>query len=105
MSSDNDSDDEYYVNLRGNYCKRKIERWYINMHSNQIHGYVRSWPCNCIRKINNVILSYIDTYVVVRIGPHNYALILGEINPDYSDQWQQYMHYLKTKAPKPFIQI
>jgi hypothetical protein len=97
-------ENEYYVNLKGHYCKRTIEQWSINTQTNQIFGYVRTCH-DCVRKIDNVILAYIDTYVVVRIGPQNYALILGGIDPNFADQRTNYIEYLKTKAPRPFIQI
>lgn len=105
MNLDEESDDDvYYVNIKGNYCKRRIEQWSINTDTNQIFGYVHTCP-DCVVKVNNVILSYVDSYVLVRIGPHNYALILGEINPLFGNNWTEYMKYLRRKAPKPFIQV
>lgn len=97
--------DTYYINPAEYYCKTRIENWYINTSTNQIFGYINSCCDGCSYKLNNVILAYLDSYVIVRVGCKNYALILGEMAPCKGRSRCKYIKYLLTKAPKTCVQV
>lgn len=77
----------------------KINSWFIMPLRNKIYGNVRLIDQPTELFVNGDIYYYIFDMAYVRIGCTFYYLVLGNIDPVYAHNRQEYFAYLETKVP------
>ena len=88
-----------HTGIREAYIKRRINNWFIVYGSNTIYGEIQPYNLNWYTNVSARIISFIDNYVIIRIGSIMYALVLGNVEPSRFEHKFEYIKYLKKIVP------